>query len=138
MPQIEILQADITRLKARMGWEHIPWVTITDSFDADFGVDEWHGHNAFIRDGDRIITTQLREAGPGAQRDNALWHFTLPARRASAPGAASKYTPASTPSSRTASSSPASSQTPSSSSWGPASDAARHPGDASARRTFQG
>ncbi|TKW78729.1 MAG: DUF899 domain-containing protein, partial [Bradyrhizobium icense] len=25
-------QADISRLKARMGWEHIPWVTITDSF----------------------------------------------------------------------------------------------------------
>src|SRR6202789_2155329 len=28
-------QADIIRLKAKMGWEHIPWVTITDSFDAD-------------------------------------------------------------------------------------------------------
>src|SRR4051795_2683995 len=27
-------QADIARLKARMGWEHIPWVTVTDSFDA--------------------------------------------------------------------------------------------------------
>ena len=24
-------QADIARLKARMGWEHIPWFTITDS-----------------------------------------------------------------------------------------------------------
>src|ERR1700729_1384099 len=47
-------QADIARLKARMGWEHIPWVTITDGFDADFGVDQWHGHNAFFRDGDRI------------------------------------------------------------------------------------
>src|SRR6202166_5179172 len=35
-------QADIARLKARMGWE-MPWYTITDSFDADFGVDEWHG-----------------------------------------------------------------------------------------------
>src|SRR3984893_15194015 len=42
-------QADIARLKARMGWE-IPWYTITDSFDVDFGVDEWHGHNAFICD----------------------------------------------------------------------------------------
>src|SRR6202166_1520121 len=40
-------QADIARLKARMGWEEIPWYTITDSFDADFGVNEWHGHNAF-------------------------------------------------------------------------------------------
>src|SRR6266446_6792036 len=34
-------QADIARLKARMGWE-MPWYTITDGFDADFGVDEWH------------------------------------------------------------------------------------------------
>src|SRR5260370_4744716 len=51
-------QADIARLKARMGWK-IPWVTITDSFDADFGVDEWHGHNAFIRDGDRVFRTYL-------------------------------------------------------------------------------
>jgi predicted dithiol-disulfide oxidoreductase (DUF899 family) len=50
-------QADIARLKARMGWEEIPWYTITDSFDADFGVDEYHGHNAFIRDGDRVFRT---------------------------------------------------------------------------------
>jgi predicted dithiol-disulfide oxidoreductase (DUF899 family) len=42
-------QADIERLKARMGWD-IPWYTITDDFDADFGVDEWHGTNAFYRD----------------------------------------------------------------------------------------
>ena len=52
-------QADIARLKDRMGWEHIPWYTITDSFDADFGVDEWHGHNAFIRDGDKVFRTYL-------------------------------------------------------------------------------
>src|SRR5688500_669410 len=38
-------QADIARLKARMGWGHIPWYTITDDFDKDFGVDEWHGTN---------------------------------------------------------------------------------------------
>ena len=50
-------QADIERLKARMGWE-IPWYTITDDFDADFGVDEWHGTNAFYRDDDdRIFRT---------------------------------------------------------------------------------
>lgn len=47
-------QADIERVKARMGWE-MPWYTMTDSFDADFGVDEWHGANAFSRDGDRIF-----------------------------------------------------------------------------------
>jgi predicted dithiol-disulfide oxidoreductase (DUF899 family) len=50
-------QADITRLKKRMGWERIPWYTITDSFDKDFGVDEWHGHNVFFRDGDKIFRT---------------------------------------------------------------------------------
>jgi predicted dithiol-disulfide oxidoreductase (DUF899 family) len=49
-------QADIQRMTARMGWT-IPWYTITDGFDADFGVGEWHGHNAFIRDGDRIFRT---------------------------------------------------------------------------------
>jgi len=49
-------QADIRRMTARMGWQ-IPWYTITDGFDADFGVGEWHGHNAFIRNGDRIFRT---------------------------------------------------------------------------------
>ena len=49
-------QADIARLKARMGWE-MPWYTITDSFDEDFGVDEWHGHNVFFRDGDNVFRT---------------------------------------------------------------------------------
>jgi predicted dithiol-disulfide oxidoreductase (DUF899 family) len=50
-------QSDISRLKARMRWELIPWYTITDDFDKDFGVDEWHGTNAFIRDGDRVFRT---------------------------------------------------------------------------------
>jgi len=48
--------ADIDRVKARMGWD-IPWFGITDQFDVDFGVDEWHGTNAFIRDGDRVFRT---------------------------------------------------------------------------------
>src|SRR6204780_5690205 len=46
-------QADIARVKARMEW-NMPWYTITDSFDTDFGVNEWHGTNAFIRYGDKI------------------------------------------------------------------------------------
>ncbi len=50
-------QADIARLKKRMGWEHIPWYTMTDGFDKDFGVDEWHGHNVFFRDGDKVFRT---------------------------------------------------------------------------------
>jgi len=50
-------QADIERWKARMGWD-IPWYTITDDFDADFDVAEWHGTNAFYRDDeDRICRT---------------------------------------------------------------------------------
>src|SRR6266700_7043867 len=55
------LQADIARLKARMGWE-MPWYTITDGFDADFGVDEWHGHNVFSRDGERVFRTYFINA----------------------------------------------------------------------------
>jgi predicted dithiol-disulfide oxidoreductase (DUF899 family) len=50
-------QADIKRWKARMGWEQIPWYTLRDDFDADFGVGEWHGTNAFIRDGEEIYRT---------------------------------------------------------------------------------
>src|SRR5271170_7238248 len=49
-------QTDIQRLKARMEWE-MPWYTITDSWDSDFGVNEWHGTNAFFRDGDRVYRT---------------------------------------------------------------------------------
>ena len=50
-------QAEIQGLKQRMGWELIPWYTITDDFDQDFGVREWHATNAFIRDGERIFRT---------------------------------------------------------------------------------
>lgn len=49
-------QPDIARLKARMGWT-MPWYTITGGFDADFGVREWHGTNAFIREGDQVFRT---------------------------------------------------------------------------------
>jgi predicted dithiol-disulfide oxidoreductase (DUF899 family) len=49
-------QADIVRWKARMGWD-VPWYTLTDDFDGDFGVDEWHGTNAFLHDGDDIFRT---------------------------------------------------------------------------------
>ena len=47
------LQPDSERLKARMGWS-MPCYTITDSFDVDFGVADWYGTNAFIRDGDVV------------------------------------------------------------------------------------
>jgi predicted dithiol-disulfide oxidoreductase (DUF899 family) len=67
-------QADIARLKARMGWEDIPWVTISDSFDADFGVGEWHGHNMFIRDGDRIFRTYYIKSR-GDEAIGTVWSY---------------------------------------------------------------
>jgi predicted dithiol-disulfide oxidoreductase (DUF899 family) len=42
-------QENIATWRARMGWQ-VPWYTMTDDFDKDFDVDEWHGTNAFYRD----------------------------------------------------------------------------------------
>jgi len=67
-------QPDIARLKARMGWEQIPWYTITDSFDSDFGVDEWHGHNVFIRDGDQIYRTYFVD-NRGDEAFGNIWSY---------------------------------------------------------------
>jgi predicted dithiol-disulfide oxidoreductase (DUF899 family) len=67
-------QSDIVRMKNRMGWETIPWVTLTDDFDADFGVDEWHGHNALIREGDRIYRTYFIN-GRGDESLGTLWSY---------------------------------------------------------------
>src|SRR5271166_94588 len=66
-------QAAIARLKARMGWE-MPWYTVTDSFDKDFGVDEWHGHNAFIRDGERVFRTYFINSR-GDEAMGAIWSY---------------------------------------------------------------
>ena len=52
-------QPDIERWTTRMGWEVLPWYTLTDDFDADFDVDAWHGTNVFFRDGDEIFRTYL-------------------------------------------------------------------------------
>ena len=67
-------QEDIARLKARMGWEHIPWVTITDDFDTDFDVGEWHGTNAFIRDGDAIFRTYFINSR-GDEQMGGTWNY---------------------------------------------------------------
>ena len=67
-------QKDIERLKVRMGWQLIPWYTITDSFDKDFGVDEWHGTNAFIRDGDRVFRTYFINSRGDEQMGNT-WNL---------------------------------------------------------------
>ena len=66
-------QADIGRWKARMGWD-IPWYTLTDDFDADFGVAEWHGTNAFIRDGDKIFRTYFIDAR-GDEAMGSTWSY---------------------------------------------------------------
>ena len=66
-------QPDIERWKARMGWE-IPWYTITDAFDADFGVDEWHGTNAFIRDGDDVFRSYFVN-NRGDEAVGSTWSF---------------------------------------------------------------
>jgi predicted dithiol-disulfide oxidoreductase (DUF899 family) len=66
-------QPDIERWKGRMGWE-IPWYTITDEFDADFGVDEWHGTNAFFRDGDRIFRTYFVNSR-GDEAMGSTWNY---------------------------------------------------------------
>jgi predicted dithiol-disulfide oxidoreductase (DUF899 family) len=66
-------QQDIERLKARMGWK-IPWCTITDSFDADFGVHEWHGTNAFIRNGGKVFRTYFLN-NRGDEQLGSTWNY---------------------------------------------------------------
>jgi predicted dithiol-disulfide oxidoreductase (DUF899 family) len=66
-------QADIERLKARMGWE-MPWYSITDSFDKDFGVNEWHGTNSFIRDGNKVFRTYFINDRGDEQMGNT-WNY---------------------------------------------------------------
>jgi predicted dithiol-disulfide oxidoreductase (DUF899 family) len=68
-------QPDIERWKARMGWNDIPWYTITDDFDKDFDVDEWHGTNAFYRDDEgRIFRTYFIDAR-GDEAMGSTWTY---------------------------------------------------------------
>lgn len=85
-------QEQIRDLQARMGWEHIPWYTITDAFDADMvraavpdrqpprapvlatevvGVPAWFVHLLFIDDPHAATTPQEREAAV-ANADHTL------------------------------------------------------------------
>ena len=66
-------QAEIQGLKDRMGW-NIPWYEITDDFDADFGVGEWHGHNAFIRDGENVFRTYFIDSR-GDEALGSTWSY---------------------------------------------------------------
>src|SRR5262245_7767260 len=67
-------QGEIARLKERMGWQPIPWYTITDDFDADFDVGEWHGTNAFIRDGESVFRTYFVDAR-GDEAMGSTWSY---------------------------------------------------------------
>jgi predicted dithiol-disulfide oxidoreductase (DUF899 family) len=70
-------QPDIARMTDRMGWT-MPWYTILDgadgAFDTDFGVAEWHGTNAFIRDGDRVFRTYFVDSR-GDEALGSTWSY---------------------------------------------------------------
>jgi predicted dithiol-disulfide oxidoreductase (DUF899 family) len=66
-------QQDIERLKARMGWK-MPWYQLTDSFDADFDVDAWHGTNSFIHDGEQVFRTYFIN-NRGDESLGTTWSF---------------------------------------------------------------
>ncbi len=67
-------QAQIQDLQQRMGWEHIPWYELTDDWDEDFGVDQWHGTNAFIRTDGGIFRTYFVDAR-GDERMGSTWSY---------------------------------------------------------------
>jgi predicted dithiol-disulfide oxidoreductase (DUF899 family) len=67
-------QAEIQGLKERMGWELIRWYTITDDFDKDFGVDEWHATNAFIREDEGIYRTYVIDSR-GDEHMGSTWSY---------------------------------------------------------------
>jgi predicted dithiol-disulfide oxidoreductase (DUF899 family) len=67
-------QPDIERVKKRMGWE-MPWYTMLDQFDKDFGVDEWHGTNAFIRDDDGRVFRTYFINNRGDEQMGSTWNY---------------------------------------------------------------
>jgi predicted dithiol-disulfide oxidoreductase (DUF899 family) len=67
-------QQNIAGLKERMGWERIPWYTLTDDFDSDFGVGEWHGTNAFYRDDNGIYRTYFVDSR-GDEAMGTTWAY---------------------------------------------------------------
>ncbi|HTW83902.1 MAG TPA: DUF899 domain-containing protein [Candidatus Sulfotelmatobacter sp.] len=66
-------QAQIAQLKERMEWR-MPWYTITDDFDRDMGVDEWHGTNVFFRDGERVFRTYFIQ-DRGDEQMGGTWNY---------------------------------------------------------------
>jgi predicted dithiol-disulfide oxidoreductase (DUF899 family) len=66
-------QPDIARVKERMGWT-MPWFTLTDDFDVDFGVDQWHGHNAFVRHDGEVYRTYFIDSR-GDEAMGSTWSY---------------------------------------------------------------
>jgi predicted dithiol-disulfide oxidoreductase (DUF899 family) len=67
-------QENIARLKERMSWE-IPWYTITDDFDTDFDVREWHGTNVFYRDDEGQIFRTYFVDNRGDEQMGSTWNY---------------------------------------------------------------
>lgn len=68
-------QERITRLKARMGWQEIPFFTLVgEEFSRDFGVEEMFGLNVFIRDGGRVYRSYFIN-GRGIEEIGPVWSF---------------------------------------------------------------
>lgn len=68
-------QPDLQRMKTKMGWGHIPWYTITDDFDQDFGVKDWHGTNVFIRDDENRVYRTYFINGRGDEAFVNTWNL---------------------------------------------------------------
>jgi predicted dithiol-disulfide oxidoreductase (DUF899 family) len=66
-------QADIERVRKRMGWT-IPWFTTTDDFSRDFDVPDYFGFNVFLRDGDQVFRTYFTN-GRAAEAIGSVWSF---------------------------------------------------------------
>ena len=74
--QLLVKEKQLTRARDALAAERrrMPWYTITDGFDADFGVDEWHGTNAFVREGDRVFRTYFVDAR-GDEAMGSTWSY---------------------------------------------------------------
>jgi len=60
--------------KAGVGGELGAQDLMADDFDVDFGVDEWHGTNAFIRDGDGVFRAYFIN-GLGDEALGCTWSY---------------------------------------------------------------
>lgn len=65
----------IERLRARMGWRHLPFYSLPDGrFSRDFGVEAMLGINVFIRRGERVFRSYFLN-GRGIEEIGPVWSF---------------------------------------------------------------